>query len=115
MASEALLDARGVAQVIELFSRTDQEPPLFVYHELALTDGAGHEYGPHSEGLAAALAESDVRIGRVLSLLDEQGLFDSTLFVVSADHGMAPQDIALRANPAAHVLDTSLAPSWPSR
>ncbi len=54
----------------------------FVYHELALTDGAGHDYGPHSDGLADALAESDRRIGRVLDLLEAEGLFDETLFVV---------------------------------
>jgi hypothetical protein len=79
-----------------------------VYHELALTDGAGHDYGPHHDGLADALAESDRRIGRVLAVLDDLGLFDETLFVVSADHGMAPQDIALRANPTAHALDVGL-------
>lgn len=109
VASESVLDTRGVAQVVELFTRTDQPPPLFVYHELALTDGAGHEYGPHSDGLADALAETDLRIGRVLALLDQLGLFDDTLFVVSADHGMAPQDVSLRANPTAHVLAAGLA------
>jgi hypothetical protein len=109
VASESVLDTRGVAQVVELFTRSDQPPPLFVYHELALTDGAGHEYGPHSDGLADALAETDRRIGRVLEVLDELGLFDDTLFVVSADHGMAPQDVSLRANPTAHVLAAGLA------
>ena len=109
VASESLLDARGMAQVAELLSRGDLPAPLFVYHELAVTDGAGHEYGPHSDGVAAALAETDRRIGRVLGLLDERGLFEETLFVVSADHGMAPQDAALRANPTAHVLAAGLA------
>ncbi len=109
VASESLLDTRGMAQVTELLTRDDLPAPLFVYHELAVTDGAGHEYGPHSDGLSDALDETDRRIGRVLALLDERGLFEETLFVVSADHGMAPQDISLRANPAAHVLDAGLA------
>jgi hypothetical protein len=100
---ESVLDTRGVAQVIELFTREDLPPPAFVYHELVLTDGAGHDYGPHHAGLRAALDESDRRIGRVLALLDALGLFEETLFVVSADHGMAPQDVSLRANPAWHV------------
>jgi hypothetical protein len=108
VAGESLLDLRGVAQVVELFTNPDHAPPRFVYHELALTDGAGHEYGPHSPGLADALDESDRRIGRVLALLDELGLFQETLFVVSADHGMAPQDVALRANPAGHVSAAGL-------
>jgi hypothetical protein len=108
VAAESLLDTRGLAQVIDLFTGEDAVPPRFVYHELALTDGAGHDYGPHDDGLADALTESDRRIGRVLAVLDDLGLFDETLFVVSADHGMAPQDIALRANPTAHVLDAGI-------
>ncbi|MFN8022740.1 MAG: alkaline phosphatase family protein [Acidimicrobiales bacterium] len=109
VAAEALLDVRGLAQVLELFDRPDAEPPSFVYHELALTDGAGHEFGPHSEGLRAALDETDRRIGHVLALFDRAGWFDDTLFVVSADHGMAPQDVALAANPTQHVLEAGLA------
>jgi hypothetical protein len=100
---ESVLDTRGLAQVIELFTREDLPPPEFVYHELTLTDGAGHDYGPHHDGLRAALDESDRRIGRVLDLLDSLGLFEETLFVVTADHGMAPQDVGLRANPTWHV------------
>jgi arylsulfatase A-like enzyme len=98
-----VLDTRGLAQVFELFTRTDREPPVFVFHELALTDGAGHDYGPHHPGLRAALAESDRRVARVLDLLEQRGLLDETLLVLTADHGMAPQDVALRANPARHV------------
>jgi len=105
---ESVLDTRGLAQVIELFTREDLAPPEFVYHELALTDGAGHDYGPHHAGLVDALDESDRRIRRVLELLDAQGLFDETLFVVTADHGMAPQDVALEANPAWHVRRAGL-------
>ena len=100
---ESVLDTRGMAQVIELFTREDLPAPDLVYHELALTDGAGHDYGPHSEGLREALEESDRRIVRVLDLLEGLGRLEETLFVVTADHGMAPQDVELAANPARHV------------
>jgi hypothetical protein len=100
---ESVADGRGMAQVIELFTRDDLPAPSLVYHELFVTDGAGHDYGPHHEGLREALDESDRRIGRVLDLLEKLGLFDETLFVVTSDHGMAPQDVALRANPARQV------------
>ena len=103
VARESVADTRGVAQVIELFTREDLPAPSFVFHELIVTDGAGHDYGPHHEGLREALDESDRRIGRVLDLLEKQGLFDETLFVVTGDHGMAPQDVALAANPARQV------------
>lgn len=103
VARESVADTRGVAQVIELFTREDLPAPSFVFHELIVTDGAGHDYGPHHEGLREALDESDRRIGRVLDLLEKRGLFDETLFVVTADHGMAPQDVALAANPSRQV------------
>jgi hypothetical protein len=105
---ESVLDTRGVAQIHDLFRREDVRSPDCVFHELILTDGVGHDYGPHSEGLRAALDESDRRIGRVLDLLAEQGRLDDTLFVVTADHGMAPQDTSLAANPARHVLGAGI-------
>lgn len=110
-ARESRLDQRGVAQVIELLTREGSPAPDFIYHELALTDGVGHDYGPHSEGLAAALDESDRRIGRVLDLMEKQGLCEDTLFVVTGDHGMAPQDTSLRANPAQYVSAIGMAAS----
>jgi len=99
---EAVLDARGLGQMLVLFDDPPHPPPLFTAHEFALTDGAGHEYGPHSEGLRAAVAESDRRLGVVLDLLAARGLLDSTLFIFTSDHGMAAQDVALGANPARH-------------
>jgi hypothetical protein len=105
---ESTLDNRGMAQVIELFTAADRPPPDFVYHELALTDGAGHDYGPHAEGFGAALAESDRRVGRVLDLLEQCGLLDETLFVLTADHGMAPQDRGVRLALAREVEQAGL-------
>lgn len=99
--SESVLDNRGIAQVIELFSRA--QPPGFVFHELALTDGAGHSYGPHGEGLKAALDETDRRIGRVLDLLESRGIADDTLFILTADHGMAPQDRSSSVSAPRHI------------
>jgi hypothetical protein len=99
---EALLDARGMAQVMVLFDDPSHPPPVLVAHELALTDGAGHDYGPHGDGLRTAIAETDRRFGQVLDMLDAKGLLDSTLFVFTSDHGMASQDVSLRANPARH-------------
>ncbi len=100
---EAQLDARGVAQVLTLFDATDDAIPRFVAHEFAMTDGAGHDYGPHGEGLRAAVAETDRRLGRVLRMLDAKGYFESTLFVFTSDHGMAAQNTSLAANPARHL------------
>jgi phosphonoacetate hydrolase len=99
---EALLDARGMAQLMVVLDDPSHPLPALVAHEFALTDGAGHDYGPHSAGLRTAIAETDARLGQVLDLLESKGLLDSTLFVFTSDHGMAAQDVALRANPARH-------------
>jgi len=99
---EAILDARGMAQITVLFGDPSHPPPVLVAHEFALTDGAGHDYGPHADGLRTAIAETDRRLGQVLDMLAAQGLLDSTLFVFTSDHGMAAQDVALAANPARH-------------
>jgi len=99
---EALLDARGMAQVTVLLEDPSLPAPALVAHEFALTDGAGHDYGPHADGLRTAVAETDRRLGQVLDRLDAKGLLDSTLFVFTSDHGMAAQDVSLKANPARH-------------
>ncbi len=99
---EAVLDARGLAQIVSLLEDPDIAAPSFVAHEFALTDGAGHDYGPHGDGLREAIAETDRRLGKVLDVMEEQGLLDSTLFVFTSDHGMAAQRTELRANPARH-------------
>ena len=100
MEREEIVDIRGIAQVINLFEHCGEDaPPVFVAHEFVLTDGAGHDYGPHHEGLREALVRTDRRIGIVLDLLRRRGLLDSTLFVVTSDHGMAAQRIELKANP----------------
>jgi hypothetical protein len=40
--------------------------------------------------------------------MEQRGLLDSTLFVVTADHGMAPIDTSLAANQVQAVLDAGL-------
>src|SRR5215469_9741838 len=97
---EEIVDVRGMAQVLNLFDHCGARPPVFVAHEFVLTDGAGHDYGPHHEGTREALYRTDQRIGRVIEMLRARGLFDSTLFVVTSDHGMAAQRVELKANPA---------------
>lgn len=99
---EALLDARGLAQVMVLFDDPSHPAPVLVAHEFTLTDGAGHDYGPHSDGLRTAIEESDARLGQVLDMLEAKGWRDTTLFVFTSDHGMAAQDVGLAANPARH-------------
>jgi len=100
---EAILDARGLAQVEVLLDAVENPVPTLIIHEFTMTDASGHDYGPHHEGLRAALEETDQRVGHVLDLLEEKDLLDSTLFVVTSDHGMAAQRVELGCHPARHV------------
>lgn len=102
------VDGLGLAQTLLLFGSDGAPPPVFTFHEFALTDAAGHDYGPHHEAMRDALVETDRRIGKIMSLLEERGLRESTLFVLSADHGMAPIDTDLAANQVQAVLDAGL-------
>ncbi len=105
---EAVVDARGLAQLAVLVDDADHPPPELVVHELAMTDAAGHDYGPHSDGLRAALDETDRRVGHILDILERRGLYRDTLFVVTTDHGMASQDTAQAANPFRHPERTGM-------
>jgi hypothetical protein len=95
-----LTDNRALAQARQLFLDESHPAPKVVYHEFSLPDGASHDYGPHHPGAREALDETDVRIGRIVNLLDDRGLFESTLFVITTDHGMGMQNVELQANPA---------------
>lgn len=105
---ESIVDNRGVAQAIVLYTDESHPPPRFMFHELTLTDGVGHDYGPHSDGERTALDETDVRIGRIMDMLAAQGLLETTLFVMTTDHGMAPTDADLRANQVQAVVDAGM-------
>ena len=94
------IDNRALGQVRQLLRDKTHAVPKFIYHEFSQPDAAAHDYGPHHEGAREALNETDVRIGHILRDMDELGLFESTLFVVTTDHGMATQDVSLKANPA---------------
>src|SRR4030042_6642927 len=81
---------------------------MFTFHASFLSDAVGHDYGPHHDAMRTALMEADKHIGEILSLLERRGLLGSTLFVVTADHGMAPIDTKLAANQVQAVLDAGL-------
>ena len=94
------IDNRALAQARQLFADRSHATPKLTYFEFSQPDAAAHDYGPHHEGARQALDETDVRVGHILRQLDELGLFESTLFVFTTDHGMAAQDVNLLANPA---------------
>ncbi|MFM8973878.1 MAG: alkaline phosphatase family protein, partial [Actinomycetota bacterium] len=68
------------------------ERPRFMFANFTLTDAAMHEGGPHSEMAAAAIRDSDARLGGIMAAVEAAGAFDDTAWVVVADHGMEQND-----------------------
>ena len=65
----------------------------------SLTDGAGHESGPHEHLARAALHDSDRRLGRLIDAITAAGALEHTAIVVLSDHGMEQCDPRLLDHP----------------
>jgi arylsulfatase A-like enzyme len=63
--------------------------PEVLFVHLPGVDTAGHRYGWGSQEQLDAITVADASIGRVLDALRGQRLLDSTLVIVSSDHGGA--------------------------
>lgn len=88
--TSALQDSMGAAMYTSMVNRG--QTPKFAAFEFAMTDSVEHAFGPHSEEARAALQEADRKIGTILASLKASGQYDSTMFVVTADHGQEHQD-----------------------
>ena len=66
--------------------------PRFMWVNFTLTDTAFHAGGPHSDVGAAAVRDTDARIGDILAAVERAGAFDDTAFLLVADHGMEETD-----------------------
>ena len=87
-----IVDHMGVEQAVGILSGNYRDMsfplPKFMWCNFTLTDSAMHEGGPHSEIAAAAIRDSDARVGEVLGALAAAGAVDDCAFVLVADHGM---------------------------
>lgn len=52
-------------------------------------DGAGHNFGPDSEGYGAEIERVDAILGQMIGALEARGLLERTDFIFLSDHGMA--------------------------
>lgn len=87
------VDAIGVEQVLGLWpagARADW--PRLMWWNTLLTDTGHHEGGPHSAIACDAMRDADRRLGVFLAHLDDIGAFDSTVFLLTSDHGSEGAD-----------------------
>src|SRR5438876_10250957 len=60
--------------------------------------------GAPTEVLAYGLQKTDEALGSMIQALKDQGIYDSTLFIVSAKHGQSPSS-PVKTNKPGHVAD----------
>ncbi len=79
--------------------------PKYLIENFTITDGAGHEFGPHGNCARRAYRDTSSRLGRVLDELRNHGRFDTegeparlgeTFVLLTGDHGMEDQDLRPR-------------------
>ena len=87
------VDASGLDQVLGLW-RSDDVPPGFTWWNTTLTDSGHHAGGPGSAIARASLRDADARLGTWLDLVEQRGLTDDTVVLLTADHGMQAADPA---------------------
>ncbi len=84
------IDALGLTQLLTLYAA--DIPPRLTWWNTTLTDSAHHAGGAHAPIATAGLVDADRRLGVLLDLLVERGMFEDTAFVLTADHGMVAAD-----------------------
>jgi hypothetical protein len=58
-----------------------------IFVHLDEVDGAGHSYGYGSTKWYEALQKADQHVGQIVQALEEKGLMEDTLIIVTTDHG----------------------------
>ena len=77
-----------VREVLAWLSLPEAERPAFVTLYFAEVDDAGHDFGPDSPELAAAVGQLDEALGALVDGVHRLGLDDRASIVVVSDHGM---------------------------
>ncbi|MGI9173972.1 MAG: alkaline phosphatase family protein [Rhodothermales bacterium] len=82
------VDADGPEKTVEEAIRLlQQERPRLTFIHLDHVDGAGHGEGHGSDVYYQAVERADSLIGEVMAGLEQAGMAESTLILVTADHG----------------------------
>jgi hypothetical protein len=84
------VDRAGLDQVLSLWR--EDVPPRLMWWNTTLTDSGHHAGGPGSEIARASLRDADRRLGVWLDLVEERGLLDDTIVLLTADHGFEAAD-----------------------
>jgi hypothetical protein len=100
--AEGLLDNSTVTAAWGLYVDNPKRGvpiPRYAVINFASTDGAGHHAGPHGDEVRKrVLAATNARLRLLIRVLKEAGIYDETLIVLTADHGMELKDPSVRSD-----------------
>lgn len=105
-----IADASKVDRILAWLDLPEGERPRLVLTWWHGADAPGHRFGPDSSAVAAAMAEQDAQLVRLLTGIDERGRWADTTLLVVSDHGMADvsEGVSLGAVLAAHGIDAEV-------
>ncbi len=63
------------------------QKPVFTFIHFHQPDVVGHNIGHHTPEYFAELKKADVRIGKIVNAVQEAGIAEHTVILVTADHG----------------------------
>ena len=78
-----------VGRVLSWLKLPEEQRPSFLTLYYSEVDNAGHDDGPESEAVRAAVKSVDQSIGELVAGIKEMDLDDRVHYVVISDHGMA--------------------------
>lgn len=77
-----------VDQILTWLDLPAGQRPDFLTLYFEQVDHAGHDHGPDSAEVDAALGEIDTALGRLIAGLKQRGMYAATNIVIVSDHGM---------------------------
>ena len=103
---EALVDNASVFSLAGAYAG-DLPLPKYAIANFSSTDGAGHANGPHGDQIRDnVLPRVSARLTAVFALLDDAGILDDTIIVLTSDHGMELKDTS-RSGSTTNALDAA--------
>ncbi|MEO7072013.1 MAG: ectonucleotide pyrophosphatase/phosphodiesterase [Rhodanobacter sp.] len=85
-----------VDQVLAWLDLPVAQRPAFLTLYFDAVDHAGHDWGPDTPQVNAALRETDAALARLVAGLRQRGVFDRINLIVVSDHGMAAAPLQQR-------------------
>lgn len=95
---EGLVDNASVFSIAGAYAG-DLPLPRYIIANFSSTDGAGHANGPHGDLIRdTVVPRVSARLTAVWALLEEAGILDDTIIVLTSDHGMELKDASRRGS-----------------